>query len=245
MLHKAGNRKEVPTVDAITHNNIALQPKTPSTDRFASSERIGAALEDQIRNITLLSEEQRASYSNYASKALVDIDRVSQLGLGRSFDLKPEKLGDRDMEYIFPDGTNSSEQNQSELEEKIREKEDPAYGREKKAERAANKLHSLFHGGGIESLLQGVSPNSGGARFPSPTQEHQKNEQIIDALYDIKAEDMALVKTAYEKNFGETLENEILHRFRGNVQQKLLGLVRGGAAAGGEGGEAAPKAAEN
>lgn len=232
-------------MDAIIFSNLASQPKTPSTDRFASSERIGTALENQIRNITQLSEEQRANYSNYASKALDDIGRVSQLGLGHNFDLKPEKFGDRDMEYIFPDGTNSSEQNQSELEEKIREKEDPAYAREKKAERAANKLHSLFHGGGIESLLQGINPNSGGTRFPSPNKEHQNNEQIIDALYDIKAEDMALVKTTYEKSFGETLENEILHRFRGNVQQKLLGLVRGGAAAGGEGGEAAPKAAED
>lgn len=229
-------------MDAITHNNTVLNPKVPSADRFArfeSSERIGAALEDQIRNITLLSEQQRAGYSDYASKTLVDIDRVSQLGLGRSFDLKPEKFGDRDMEYIFPDGTNSSEQNQSELEEKIREKEDPAYGREKKAERAAKKLNSLFHGGGIESLLQGINPNSDRAPSPSPSKEHQKNEQIIDALYDIKAEDMGLVKTTYEKNFGETLENEILHRFRGNVQQKLLGLVRGNAA----GAEGAPKAA--
>ena len=226
-------------MDAIgnKHNNT-LGQAIPRVDHGVRMDRVEKDLQDQSVAVSQLNPQQTSDFRGYAGTTLENIGRV--FGFGPVGDVAGTGDSGSGQVGIIGLGPSTPEQREKDLEDKIREKTDPEFAAKKKAEKTARELNSLLNPSVL--LLGGFGPGFGGGGMGGNLEQAQRDNarhegdlKIIDILYELKGDEMSAVKTEYEKTFGKELEDDIRTHFRGDVQQKLLGLVRGGGEAGAQG----------
>lgn len=209
-------------MDAIRKKDTPLGITPARVDHQARMDRVDTALQEQSVAVAQLNPQQLSDLRGYQGTALETIQQVTTLGPSTTADHKQLELKGG---HQLPDILKTPEQKEKELEEKIREKTDPEFAAQKKAERTAAQLHQL-----LNPLFMGLIPSNSNPIEQANLREdakHQSNLEIIDILLELNTDEMKAVSTEYEKKFGKSLEDDIRSRFRGDVQQKLLEHVRG------------------